>query len=283
MIFVCGDIHRAYDYYKVPLLVRQLNEDGTIDRCLKDNEPIYIICTGDFGFIWHNAKGYKKKDGFGVAKEDSEELQDCFNSLAEGTTITFLFLDGNHENFDMLNAVKKSIKWGGYVQQVAAHVYHLMRGEIYTLDGLTFLTIGGGLSVDKKYRTEGKNWWPQEELSQDEANYAMKNFETHNLKVDYILSHTCPQPVVNRLEAECLPAYDTATWGQKTDDPTTIRLTPFALVGDFKAWIFGHFHIDHQTTWHYKPYYCQIDNFIKIPTKAGEELEIIDVYNKRRV
>lgn len=283
MIFVCGDIHRAYDYYKVPLLVRQLNEDGTIDRCLKDNEPIYIICTGDFGFIWNNAKGYKKKDGFGVAKEDSEELQDCFNSLAEGTTITFLFLDGNHENFDMLNAVKKSIKWGGYVQQVAAHVYHLMRGEIYTLDGLTFLTIGGGLSVDKKHRTEGKTWWPQEELSQDEANYAMKNFETHNLKVDYILSHTCPQPVVNRLEAECLPAYDTATWGQKTDDPTTIRLTPFALVGDFKAWIFGHFHIDHQTTWHHKPYYCQIDNFIKIPTKAGEELEIIDVYNKRRV
>ena len=56
MIFVCGDIHRAYDYYKVPLLVRQLNEDGTIDRCLKDNEPIYIICTGDFGFIWNNAK-----------------------------------------------------------------------------------------------------------------------------------------------------------------------------------------------------------------------------------
>ena len=64
MIFVCGDIHRAYDYYKVPLLVRQLNEDGTIDRCLKDYEPIYIICTGYFGFIWHNAKGYKKMTVF---------------------------------------------------------------------------------------------------------------------------------------------------------------------------------------------------------------------------
>lgn len=61
MIFVCGDIHRAYDYYKVPLLVRQLNEDGTIDRCLKDNEPIYIICTGDFGLFGIMPRGTRKR------------------------------------------------------------------------------------------------------------------------------------------------------------------------------------------------------------------------------
>lgn len=275
MIFICGDIHGAYDYFKISWLIHKLQKDGTIDKCILEDKQIYIICTGDFGFIWRGTKGYGNKNGFGINTQDGKTISDAFDRLAEKNNITFMFLDGNHENFDVLNKVKKSVKWGGYVQQVSAHVYHLMRGEVYTIEGKTFLTIGGGLSVDKKYRTEGKSWWPQEELTQDEANYAMKNFEAHGLKVDYILSHTCPQPVVNRLEMECLPAYDTATWGKKTDDPTTIKLTPFALVGDFKAWIFGHFHVDHKIIWHHKPYYCQIDNFIKVPENKGEELTII--------
>lgn len=56
---------------------------------------------------------------------------------------TTLWIDGNHENFDLLKK-QKITKWhGGNIQRIQPSVIHLMRGQIYELEGLKIFTFGG--------------------------------------------------------------------------------------------------------------------------------------------
>lgn len=41
------------------------------------------------------------------------------------------------------------MKWkGGDVYQVREHILHLMRGQVFEIGGMTFLTMGGAVSHD---------------------------------------------------------------------------------------------------------------------------------------
>ena len=51
---------------------------------------------------------------------------------------------------------------GGYVHKLRHNLIHLMRGEIYIIEGKTFFTFGGGYSIDKPFRKENVSWWPAE-------------------------------------------------------------------------------------------------------------------------
>ena len=74
----------------------------------------YVIIAGDFGFIWDNSK----------------EQQWYLNWL-ESKNFTTLFVDGNHENFNLINEYP-IINWnGGKVHQIKPSVYHLMRGQAF--------------------------------------------------------------------------------------------------------------------------------------------------------
>lgn len=50
----------------------------------------------------------------------------------------------------------------GLVHEARPHVLHLMRGEVFDIDGLTVLAMGGAASNDRQYRREGRSWWPEE-------------------------------------------------------------------------------------------------------------------------
>jgi hypothetical protein len=52
---------------------------------------------------------------------------------------TTLLVDGNHENFNSLSVL---LEWhGGKVHEGWPNILHLMRGQVFTLDGCTFFTI----------------------------------------------------------------------------------------------------------------------------------------------
>ena len=54
------------------------------------------------------------------------------------------FLDGTHENFELLKSYDV-IEWnGGKARQIYKNLYHLMRGQIYEIEGLKIFTMGGG-------------------------------------------------------------------------------------------------------------------------------------------
>ena len=77
-IYITGDIHG----YPIRLTDENLNDRGV--ALIKDDK--LIIC-GDFGLPWYN---------------DEEDLQ-CLEWLSQ-KSFEILFVDGNHENFDLLNA-----------------------------------------------------------------------------------------------------------------------------------------------------------------------------------
>lgn len=175
----------------------------------------HLIICGDFGYVWQ-----------GGLKE-SKRLKFLSN-----IGVTILFLDGNHDNHDILNEYPINERYGGKVHLIEDNIFHLIRGEIYTLNNNTFFAFGGANSVDKDDRKEGKNWWQDEKPScLDELN-ALNNLEHYKYKVDYILTHTSYP-----LALHCVG-------GDSTIDDVSYYLNSIRLKVDFKYWFFGHMHKD---------------------------------------
>ena len=147
MIYITGDIHREQDIHKIN------PREFTVGDTLTEND--YVIICGDFGCVWDGSTG----DNFWLKWLDS---------LPWNT----LFIDGNHENFDVLNTYPIEEYKGGKVHRIRSKVFHLMRGEVFDIDGYKFFTMGGGFSHDVCYRTEHKNWWKDEICTIEEAKHA---------------------------------------------------------------------------------------------------------------
>ena len=53
-----------------------------------------------------------------------------------------------------------------------------------------YVSVNGADSHDKAFRKEGKSWWAQEKITQDDANKALITLTQHNDKVDFVFTHT---------------------------------------------------------------------------------------------
>ena len=143
-----------------------------------------LIVLGDFGFLFHNKR--------------TKEEQYWLDWLESKPWIT-LFLDGNHENFTLLNALPVEQKFGGSVGKVSDSIFHLHRGQAYTICEKTFFVMGGALSIDKHHRMPYVSWWPEEEPSFSEWQQAIQKAKEIK-KVDYILTHEVPSCVYDELD-----------------------------------------------------------------------------------
>lgn len=94
----------------------------------------YVIICGDFGGVWNKE----------VENKEEKHLLDWL----EEKPFTTLFVDGNHENFDRLYSYPVELWHGGKVHKIRPSVIHLMRGQIYEIDGKSFFTFGGASSHD---------------------------------------------------------------------------------------------------------------------------------------
>ena len=113
-VYVTGDTHGLLDTYKILKFQEKENK--------LDYDDYLIIC-GDAGIVWDN--------------ETLKDSIDYYENL--GTNI--LFVDGNHENFDILNSFPISIWNGGKVHKISDRIFHLMRGQVFNIFGKTFLII----------------------------------------------------------------------------------------------------------------------------------------------
>lgn len=211
MIFITGDTHGSIDGYKLFAL-----NDNYKGKKLTRND--FLIVTGDFGYIWD---------------KDSYKDLDYLSEL----DYTILFVDGNHENFDMLEKYKVE-KWnGGNVQMIRDNVIHLMRGQIYSIAGKTVFVFGGAESIDKQYRKKGVSWWSQEVPSAVEFEEAKSNLTLVNNKVDYIITHA--------INTRVLKSPDSPMSTYRFDaSATSDMLEYFEQYVDYEAWFFGHYHMN---------------------------------------
>ncbi len=202
MIYITGDTHGDID-------VSKLSKLSNLKLTYSDT----LIILGDCGicFIPSHFKSY------------------LFIYQKVGCTI--IFLDGNHENFDMLNGFPIKEIYGAKVHQIDEHIFHVLRGEILNIEGNTCLCIGGAHSIDKMYRIEGISWWQEEDITKKDIDNALDNLKKYNNKVDFVFTHCTDSKTVQK------------AFGFETDNSTS-QLQFIDLLVDYKYWLFGHYHFD---------------------------------------
>lgn len=103
-----------------------------------------------------------------------------------------IFIDGNHDNFDMLDTLPEVDRFGGKVGQVTERVSWLKRGRIYEICGKRIFCFGGAVSIDKEVRIkEGLGWWSREIPSMEEFELAMKVVKSGE-HIDLVVTHAAP-------------------------------------------------------------------------------------------
>jgi hypothetical protein len=143
---------------------------GTAARVLHEERPL-ILHLGDFG-IWPGQSGRAYLDAVRGA---------CLDRNA-----VVRFIDGNHEDFTQL----QGLRIGERGSPADEAVRWIPRGTRWTWHGRNWLALGGGVSLDRALRAEGRSWWPDEEITQDEASAVIAAGPA-----DVLLSHDCPAGV----------------------------------------------------------------------------------------
>lgn len=104
-----------------------------------------VLQVGDFGYWPHVQWGQK----FLVALE----------KRAKQSGVTIYWIDGNHENHDVLRDLPRA--GDGFVD-ISERIRHIPRGHRWTWEGVRFGALGGAFSIDWRQRTLGYSWWPGE-------------------------------------------------------------------------------------------------------------------------
>ena len=143
---------------------------------LKEGDTL-IVC-GDFGFVW---------DGSSKEKKILEDLGSRKYNIA--------FIDGTHENFELLSKCRMTVWNGGRVHRVSGNLFHMMRGQIFNIEGCKIFTFGGGESLDREMRVEHETWWREELPTPAELQEGAEAIDEAGCQVDYILTHEPPSIV----------------------------------------------------------------------------------------
>lgn len=215
MIYICGDTHGDIDIEKFETIRNKVTPAD------------YIIICGDFGAYWSWSNDFLGEEDDPAYYAD-EKLKKFYSSFP----CTILWIDGNHENFELIDKLPIEHKFNGYVHKCWSNCYHLIRGQTYVIDGITIFAFGGAESLDRMSRIPYVSWWEREMPNEAEMQMGLANLEALGGKVDIILSHDAPawwceeyynNPIVNILNKYFDHIYQTYEWGW---------------------WFFGHHHID---------------------------------------
>ena len=157
MIYVTGDMH------------------GDESR-LYDSQWRKLKC-GDFGYLWNGGKNEKSVIEYLGSRK-----------------FTVCFVDGTHENFGKIERCHETIWKGGHVHRISGNLFHLMRGQIFNIDGISIFTFGGGESDDREVRSAEEHgiWFKEELPTPDQLAVGAHNLDAAGLKVDYIITHEPP-------------------------------------------------------------------------------------------
>lgn len=217
-VYIVGDTHGRFDLDKL----FAMNFDA---RGLTKND--YVIVCGDFGLVWD-------APGSSYHYDNNEATLDWLGNKPWTT----LFIDGNHENHDQLASYPVSTWHGGQVHFIRESVIHLMRGEMFDIDGSLFFAMGGARSIDSDMRVEGESWWAYEVPDDYEKEHAIATLDKYDWTCDYVLTHDCPANVKFDLGCRTGKVYEMDAWEQWLQYVSE-NLT-------FSHWFFGHYHEDYK-------------------------------------
>ena len=204
--FLKGDIHG--NLFEIIDFINRFN--------LGKNDNIIIL--GDCGIAW-------RKD-----KKDLDQNIKLWNECGNG--VKLYFIDGNHENFNILNSLPIENNMG----KIADNIYHLRRGQVYEFENKKILVCGGADSIDKYRRIENFTWWKEETISQETIDDIPAGH------YDYVLTHCCPRSVFekDKIYLSTLQFLDENKINHSSED----MLEQLKSKITFDHWFFAHYHIN---------------------------------------
>lgn len=224
MVYVTGDMHGDLDR----LYDKQL-------RRLKKND-VLIVC-GDFGYI------------FGGGKTERQVI----DYFAKRKFIT-AFVEGTHDNLDTIGRCRETVWKGGKVHRIKGNLLHLMRGQIFNIEGNRFFTFGGGESSDKDMRIVHGNWWREEEPTPAQMADGARVLDEAGCNVDYIITHEPPSLVKSAMLLR--------RGGADNVNKLNGYLEEIGRSCIFRHWFFGSLHEDRVITEHHT---CVFKKVIPVP------------------
>lgn len=187
---------------------------------------ITIVQVGDF-WIYDGPKE--------PAKLERIITRVCHDARMDTALVDYRFIDGNHENFDWLTPDATD------PVPVAEHVTYMPRGTRTRLAGADILFFGGASSADREHRTEGKTWWPAENITDDQLTRGMDAAVAG--PVDVLVTHETTTAVFDKLCTLGGHALD------KVDDPAgdanRAKLDQLTSAAQPRALVHGHHHTRH--------------------------------------
>lgn len=207
MVYITGDTHGDVNFFKNPMLKKLTDRD------------ILIVC-GDFGFLWD--------------KDDVQEQKAL--EILNKKKYTICFVDGAHENYDILNEYTPYRWKGGNTHKISPNIFHLLRGEIFTFEGKNFFCMGGGESEDREMRVEGMSWWKDEMPTAEELMNGARNLKDYEYKVDYVITHEAPALAKDFIKLHSNQEVHLS--------PLNTYLQELMKSVDYKHWYFGSLHMD---------------------------------------
>lgn len=203
MVYVTGDMHGDISRFSDPVIKK-----------LRKND-VLIIC-GDFGFFWDGSRREKA-----VLKKIMSK------------NFTVAFVDGCHENFDILEKFPVTQWNGGKARIIGNNIVHLMRGQVYNIENKKFFTFGGGHSQDFDFRDGGKRWWIREQPTHAEIREGLANLEKNGWNVNYIITHEPPASLKDCLGVDVLQRLE-----------VHLFFEDMIKICKYEKWFFGKCHID---------------------------------------
>lgn len=221
--FLKGDIHG--NLFEIIDFINRFN--------LGKNDNIIIL--GDCGIAW-------RKD-----KKDLDQNIKLWNECGNG--VKLYFIDGNHENFNILNSLPIENNMG----KIADNIYHLRRGQVYEFENKKILVCGGADSIDKYRRIENFTWWKEEAISQETIDDIPAGH------YDYVLTHCCPRSIFekNRIYLSTLQFLDENKINHSSED----MLEQLKNKITFDHWFFGHYHINRNLD---EKFTCLFEDFMEV-------------------
>lgn len=164
---VAGDWHGDQGW--ATTVIRSANREGAN----------VIIHVGDFALDWPGNKRGR--------------YEDRLNRQLAALNIVLIVSGGNHDNWETL--AKLPVGPEG-LATVRSHIWVIPRGGRTQIRGLAVGALGGAFSIDREYRTEGKDWWSNEEPTPIEAESLMRGG-----RLDILICHDAPAgvPVVSEM------------------------------------------------------------------------------------
>ena len=244
MIYLTGDCHGEFGRFSKKQRMR-LPFELTPDD--------FVVICGDMGLLW---------------AEDKEFAY--YQKWLSALPFTILWIQGNHENYDLIAKYPVCMWHGGKVRHIVPDkIILLERGQVFTIEEKRFFTFGGasthdiqGGILDKTsptyekdrrrankrglpYRVRGVSWWAQELPSEQEMQEGRENLRKAGSQVDYVITHCLAGKMQDRLEA-ILGAGEGSAHGYRVHekDILTAYFDELETMLQYKHWFCGHYHVN---------------------------------------